>query len=260
MIRALSRSGPLSPAEERSLDTAAHFAADVRLLTTPEDLDALLATTSKTLGFDYHALVMHGPLPAARAAGLVLTNYPADWQARFADQDLWRVDPVQQACRITVLGFEWSSLPRLLAMTPRQRSLLEESRHYGLRQGFTVPLHLPGMRMSSCSFARATQRDLPATTLLEAQLVGQIAFDALLRLRGGGGEPIRLSPRQRDCVALSAAGLTDRGIARRLSLSEETVTKYLNAARRRCGASRRAQLVAAALRDGLISFDEIEAG
>jgi DNA-binding CsgD family transcriptional regulator len=66
---------------------------------------------------------------------------------------------------------------------------------------------------------------------------------------------IVVAVRERDCVTLLGAGLTDGEIGRRLALSEETVTKYLNAARRRNGFARRSQLIVAALRDGEIAAD-----
>lgn len=50
---------------------------------------------------------------------------------------------------------------------------------------------------------------------------------------------------------------TDWEIGAILRLSEETVTAYLKAARRRLGVARRTQLAIAAVSYGLIAFDEI---
>ncbi|URW75895.1 autoinducer binding domain-containing protein [Sphingomonas donggukensis] len=221
-----------------------------------DDAGRLLIAAAAALGFDYLALAEHGDLSDTQRSLALISNYPASWQKVFVTRRLDRIDPVQQACQTQVSGFCWSALNTLIALRPEQSALLSESRHYGLGAGFTVPLHLPGARAASCSFAVRAGAVLPRESLWAADLVARMIFDHL-RAAATPTRPTRLSPRQRACVALMAAGLTDRGIARRLSLSEETVTKYLNAARRRYGLARRTQLVAAALRDGVIGYEDL---
>jgi len=55
-----------------------------------------------------------------------------------------------------------------------------------------------------------------------------------------------------------AQGKTDWEIGTILGLSEETVTKYLNAARSRYGVVRRTQLAIAALCDGTLGIEEVD--
>lgn len=238
------------------LDLVRWFAARMRRASDLGRLGALLGDASRALGFRYHALVDHGDLSTA---GLVITNYPEAWQKRYAAQRLDRHDPVQRACARTAIGFGWRALPALISLGARERALLGESRRFGLGTGFTVPLHMPGARAASCSFAVEPGGALPADRLFSAQLLASLAGERARRLGGARQRPpIALSPRQRQCVAGLATGLTDRGIARRLGLSEETVTNYLNAARRRFGLATRSQLLGWALRDGLIGFDALD--
>ena len=65
-------------------------------------------------------------------------------------------------------------------------------------------------------------------------------------------KPIRLSPRQREILALVAQGATDNEIARRLCLSSTSVSQYMKKIRARLGASSRAHAVALALRLGIL--------
>lgn len=241
------------------LDPVRWFSRTSARVDRADRLQALLIEAAARLGFSYVALADHGDLGARAPAALRLTNYPQDWQDRFIRDQLYRIDPVQQAARSRLMGFRWSRLGDLVDLTPQQSEVMDNSRRYGFGDGFTVPLHLPGQRAASCSFAVERGGAFPTAQLASAQLLGQAAFEAARAALGRRRPGPRLSPRQRECVALLAAGLTDRGIARRLALSEETVTKYLNAARRRYGLGRRAQLVAAALRDGEIGFDDIGA-
>jgi LuxR family quorum-sensing system transcriptional regulator CciR len=217
-----------------------------------------MAEACHALGIRYFALVHH-VAPSERASGTIaLVNYPPSWREHYMANDLFRVDPVLRACRSMLVGFSWSRLGQLIDVRPQERAMLETSRRFGLGRGFTVPLHVPGERQASCSFAVERGASFPPETMLAAQLLGQLAFEAARPLaKRHGARPPPLSPRQREVVRLMAAGLPDRGIARDMGLSEETVTKYANAARRRYGLARRTQLVAAALHHGEIGVDDL---
>lgn len=237
-----------------SLALVRRFGRRSQLARSSDQLRRLLVEIAEAMGFRYVALVTHSA--SFGEDGLYLHNYPEAWVRQFRARRYQQIDPVHQACGVTLIGFRWSMLSTLIKLSASQREVLRASRRAGLGLGFTVPLHLPGARRASCSFAVAPGTPLPSENLLAAQLVGQLAYDAARRLTlDRPVRPLRLSARQRECVALLATGLTDKAIAVRLQLSEETVTKYLNAARRRHGFHRRSQLIAAALLDGEIGID-----
>ena len=64
-----------------------------------------------------------------------------------------------------------------------------------------------------------------------------------------------LSRRQADVVKLAAAGLTAKQTATRLGISRHTVNEYVQNAKRRIGASTKAELVAWAVASGMLSVD-----
>lgn len=247
-----------SLSDRRAMQVAAEFAAAGQGVESTADLNSLLGAAAGELGFRFHALVHHGRIARAPAARLTLVDYPGSWQERFDADALYRIDPVQCACRTQLVGFSWNELGALVRLTPRQRQILEDSRRHGIGEGFTVPIHLPGERAASCSFATRDGVALPGRNLMAAQLVGQFGFEVSRRIGRPCERPRKpLSPRQRECVVLMAQGKSDWEIARILELSEETVTKYLNAARSRFDVARRTQLAIMALHDGEIGFDEV---
>jgi DNA-binding CsgD family transcriptional regulator len=63
---------------------------------------------------------------------------------------------------------------------------------------------------------------------------------------------VRLSPRQLECVVLLAAGCTSAMVAVRLKLSVHTVNQYISEACLRLEVRNRTQLVAEAIRLGLV--------
>ncbi|MGI5448123.1 response regulator [Streptomyces sp. CA-243310] len=73
-------------------------------------------------------------------------------------------------------------------------------------------------------FVSALRRVAAGGTALDPQVVAQL----LLR-RGGGTDPLeRLTPRERDVLALMAEGKSNAGIAAELVVSESAVAKHIN--------------------------------
>jgi LuxR family quorum-sensing system transcriptional regulator CciR len=234
------------------------LAGGLRGAASIEEFSVLLADTVCALGFAYHALVHHADLACPPPRFIFLQNYPASWVETYARAGLHRIDPARRLAGQRPGSFAWEELPRLGGLSDQERAMMEDAHRAGLGQGFTVPLHAPGERAASCSFAMAAGQDLPKRSVLAAELLAHVAFAALFDLRHPGRlQAPRLTARQRECVTLMAQGKTDWEIAAILGLGEETVTAYLKEARRRFGVSRRTQLALAALSYGLVGFDEI---
>lgn len=96
---------------------------------------------------------------------------------------------------------------------------------------------------------------LPVSTLTAAQLRATVHAAATgLRVDtglGDGHEP-ELDPRARRVLELMAEGYGTRDIASAMSYSERTIKKLITGLQRELGARSRAQLVAEAIRRGLI--------
>ncbi|MEO0922280.1 MAG: helix-turn-helix transcriptional regulator [Pseudomonadota bacterium] len=87
-------------------------------------------------------------------------------------------------------------------------------------------------------------RALASELFAEGQQVCDLAF---------GDEPVRLSPRERDCLHWAAMGRSTKEIADTLSLSDNTVNEYFASAQRKLKASNRVQAVMRAYMIDLIS-------
>lgn len=245
-------------ASEAAMALVAGFAEPVRAAATVGELGALLADAASGLGFPYHALVQHADLCRPPPRFLFLQNYPVAWVETFARSGLHREDPAQRLAARRPGGFAWADLPRLMRLSAQQDQLLDRARKAGLGDGYTVPLHAPGARGASCSFATAPGTPLVPDVLLAAELLAHLAFAAVHGLlRGAQHEVPCLSRREEECVVLMAQGKTDWEIGVILGLAEETVTKYLKTARARFGVSRRTQLAIAAVCHGTLGLDEI---
>ena len=234
------------------------FVRDVRGLETEEALAGALADVSRDLGFRYFALTHHVDVRRSSAA-IRIHNYPDGWAEWFDEQSLGATDPVHRATNVTSIGFAWSKLPEMIALTANDRRVLDLARKQGIGEGFTVPAHVPGEAHGSCSFACATGDRFSEQHLPLLQLVGAFAFEAarqMNRSRYSAG-PIQLTDRQRECVMWAARGKSDWEIARVLGVSEATVGEHLRHAYERYGVGKRTLVTVHALFDGTIGFLDV---
>jgi LuxR family quorum-sensing system transcriptional regulator CciR len=232
-----------------------------RLARVVEDRDQLrqaLGRTVRALGFDHFALQGEG-------ARLLLADLPANW--------IFRPDPerdvVFAAAAHSLSPFLWSDIPRLVALAPVDARAVESA-----PPGFAVPLHgspfstgLAPSRLAQarsfagcCSFLMRKGAALPAESFAAAHYVAALAFEAAARVDRVQPTRPRLTPRQRDCMVLAAQGKSDWEIGKLLGISESTVHKHIEDAKRRFGVSTRIQLVVRGLAEARLSFSDILGG
>ncbi len=239
------------------------FVQEVNRVTTFSELSGLMESMSRTLGFDYFALVHHVELVGPEV--IDLENYPPVWREMIIERKYTSDDPILVACEHTNVGFRWSDVHKWIALSKRQQEILNGARAAGIGEGFTVPVHIPGEYAGSCSFGLRMGHAFDGSTMPAAQFVGCFGFEAARRLlhaqRLQTGKEItplpRLTPRQLDCVVLAAAGKSDWHAAQLLGISDQTVHQHIEDAKRRYGVATRLQLVVRALFDGQLTFRDI---
>lgn len=222
-------------------------------------LSSLLAIAAQELGFHYFALLHHSSLDTPPASYVRLDNYPLEWVDELVRHGLVEHDPVHLACRRSNFAFEWADLGELISLRPRQIAILERSHHFGIGDGLTVPVNVPGEPSGSCSFATTLGARLPQQRIDSAYSVGSHAFKAARRLAGlpHSAKNPQLSRREVQCVRLMAAGKTDWEIAAILGISIETVKRHVTRARLAYDVVTRTQLVVLAVRDGWAAFEDV---
>ena len=242
------------------------FVRLIRACTDSRSLRAALAHVSRQLGFDYFALTYHIERRHLRAhlrptEPFTLDDYPAEWKKLMMARRYFSDDPVLAAVERTSAAFVWSDIPNLMELTARQREILQAAAAMGLGEGFTVPVHVPGDCTGSCSFIARAGQELPREALPAAQYLGAIAFETARRFVAATKiRAPRLTQRQFDCIVLVAQGKSDSDVGRLLGISDQTVHKHIEDAKRRYGVATRIQLVVRTLFDNRLTFGDVLSG
>lgn len=218
----------------------------------------LLGEAAAELGFHHFALLDHCSLTSAGKGLVRIHNYPESWVEELLERGYAVDDPVHLASRRTNTGFSWDELDGLIPLSRRHRRILARSRSFGLGDGFTIPVNVPGEPSGSCSFAVRAGLGLPRSRLRCAELIGAYAFRAARRIHPPPGRLQRphLSRRELECLRLVARGKSDREIAIILGISSETARQYVKRARAAYDVVSRTQLVVHGLLDGWLGFED----
>lgn len=248
-------------------DDVQKFVREANRVTEFDELSRLLNGTIKEFGFDYFALVHHTSIFKSREALLSLHDFPESWSGIFRERGYFFDDPVLVACERFVTPFVWSDVPQLIALTPKQREVLDAATEAGLGGGYTIPIHIPGEGTAVCTFSTRLGRELPKATFPAAQYVGCFAFEAARRVAKRQApakpgliqedKPPQLTRRQLDCVVLAGRGKSDRDVAQILGISDQTVHHHMEEAKRRYDVATRMQLVVRVLFDNHVVFADL---
>jgi len=227
-----------------------------------------LAQLRTRLGEAARALGFHHFLLQGGGGQVWLADLPPGWTMAAPADDAVLVTAAQ-----SYAPFLWSDISRLIALTSGQRDFMDAAHKSGLGAAVTVPIHRPRGADAAgsysdfagcCSFMMKSGALLPLGSLAAAHYVGAMAFDTAENLRRVRSGPLRrgpqLTPRQRDCVVLVAQGKSDWEIGQVLGISDSTVHKHIEDAKRRFSVSTRIQLVVRSLFDARLSFDDVMKG
>jgi LuxR family transcriptional regulator, quorum-sensing system regulator CciR len=243
------------------------FVREANRVTELSELQRLVESAARELGFDYFALVHHVNIYKSKENVVFLFDFPISWAEIIDSKGYFIDDPVHIACEKSVAPFTWADMPRMIDMTERQKGMLEAARLAGLGGGFTVPVHVPGDRIGSCTFATRLGRDLPEHIFPAAHYIGSFAFEAARRIvqNRNAGRADRLRPpgqqkltrRQLDCVVLAGRGKSDKDVAQILGISDQTVHQHMEAAKKKYDVATRTQLIVHALFDSQLAFADL---
>jgi DNA-binding NarL/FixJ family response regulator len=206
---------------------------------------------------DDHEMVLEGlKAMLARFAGRVrVVGVAASTEE--AQRVVSALDPDVVLCDVRLRGSSGLDLcRRLIELNPQRRVLLlsvyedEQYLYQALRVGAAGYLL---KRVGGEELVTSLERVQAGEIVVDTTLAGRVASSAA-RLHSGEfwpGARLGLSQRESEVLGFIVAGLSNRAIASRLIIGEETVKSHTRAIYRKLGVGDRAGAVAAALREGV---------
>lgn len=213
-----------------------------------KDLREGLAETAAALNLCCFAYLSLPRVPDA--SPLLISNYPSTWTSYYLQKQYERIDPVISQVLRCPDPFRWG-----LGIGPRagsdpERELFEEAARFGIRGGFTIPIHDNNGTIAAVTFATDERRSAFERTIADHALVLQlmaICFHAHAQRKMASEnrlDGINLSPREVECLRWAAEGKSAWESGRIMGISRHTVAFHLENAKAKLGVRSTIQAVA----------------
>lgn len=173
----------------------------------------------------------------------LISTYPRPWTDHYLNSHYERLDPVIRRALQETEPFEWGNGIELPKLSDAQRQLFEEAAKFGIRYGFTIPIHDGRGPVAAVTFASDEQgptfrRCVEAHHHVLQLMALYFHASARRKLRSDRiVDGVALSPREYQCLEWSAAGKTASDIGGILGIKRRTAAFHLDNARAKLGVS-----------------------
>lgn len=212
------------------------------------DLKTVLAEAAGALDLSCFAYLL---LPYRRGdEPRLISTYPVRWTDHYLRQRYERFDPVIVEALARPQPFEWGLGFSSKPLSSSQNCLLEEAAQFGIRCGFTVPVHDSRGPIAAVTFAAderrpAFQRGIEHNERVLQLMAMYFHMHARRRLAPDRVvDGVALSPRELECLEWAARGKSAWEIGRLLSISRRTAAFHLDNAKTKLGVRTISQAVA----------------
>lgn len=190
-------------------------------------------------------------------SGILLNSRPQSYVERYAEQNYVTRDPVVRELRRTIRPYSWSDVRQQNRLTKQETDIIDEAREFSCRDGLTVPIVTLSGAVSIVSPC-GLDPDMSSRGRSAVELISVMGMQALKRARLGhlreSANCQPLTPREREVLQWVAAGKSDSEIGEILLISESTVLKHVESAKRKLDTYKRTSAVVEALRRGEIAL------
>lgn len=237
--------------------------AEVRLaIVERKPLEPVIAGICRSLGFEQFVYATATvPLPNRESRSLVWTTMPWDWVLEYERNAYIEIDPRVTQTVGRRMPLVWDAAD--YAQDARVAGFFRAAGRYGIGSGVIVPLSDPVYVRIGVGFNSPIT---PVPPERRAQIEGRLG-DLMLFATGfhdlfvanyldtqarPGGAEFLLSPREIECLALAARGMSSQEIGFKLGIAERTANYYFANIVGKLGVLNRKEAIAVAISKGMI--------
>jgi LuxR family transcriptional regulator len=206
--------------------------------TNEAEFSAALIEAARGLGFEYCAFGMRTPLPLSNPKIMMVNNYSAEWQQRYAKENYLAVDPSVAHGLKSVLPLIWNE-----NLFGSSRPFWEDAHAHGLKIGWAQSSIDAGGAVGMLTLARSAD-ELTGAELRESaprmRWLVQMALEGMRRMSAAQRPPeapIRLTAREVEVLRWTADGKTSGEVGQIMDISERTVNFHINNSLEKLGAN-----------------------
>jgi LuxR family quorum sensing-dependent transcriptional regulator len=225
------------------------FIDRIMLVSDPNEIIAAFHSAIVPFGYTTSILTGLPNLTERFEQKVLLKHWPEEWFGLYIREKYILDDPVGWFCRSTTQPFEWSEARYDPGRQPRSREIMNAAAAFGMNRGLCIPVHgLFGLDW--CVSMGGENIDLSPLAKASVHLMSIYAFNKVHR----EADPLtlsaarRLTAREREVIAWTAAGESAWEASCILGIAEDTVNKHAASAARKLNATNKTQAVAEAIR------------
>lgn len=219
--------------------------------------DALLELFRSAVGDVGYENIVMAEVAGGDILELPVILCPDGYPEYYFESGFQNIDPVLPLAMTTRAPYRWAEIGNSVPLNKQQRDFFEECNRIGVADGVTFPLHGPRGSTTVVSLSRRQPNaDGHARTqeLTVMAMVFSMSLRRLTRPEETLEPPIRLSPREHECLNWCKAGKSAWEISQILGISERTAQFHISNAMAKLGASSRIAAVVMAIQQGLLSL------
>lgn len=232
------------------------FVAEVEQTASQACLEDRLKGVMKASGFGLFTYLELHPNETKHTSYRVST-YPRIWIDRYVEQTYRDVDPSVLYAKRAMGAIIWPPENFLGISEDALAEFYDESAQFGIRSGFTIPMHGPGSTVALLTAATDVAKSDIEYTLKRNRHAWRMlvasTFVTSMRFRRAEVEEVKLSPREAECLLWTSRGKTAGEIGTILSIAERTAVQHLTNACRKFGVYSKHLAVVKAVMMGLIA-------
>lgn len=223
------------------------------------DVDAIMREISiaaRYFGLDCFA-ISGLPLPGEKIDPyFLLSGWPEEWFKRYLTENHVHADPVIYQTMTSDEPFVWSETLEHRRLSRLSKRVMDEATEFKMRDGFSVPLHLPGGFQAIVTYG-AERVDLSQEARAILHIISIYAHNQLRSISKNETNTNKnstpyITAAEREVIYWAAEGKTNWEIGKILGRSARTVQHELCSAQQKLSCVNRGQVIAEALRLGII--------
>jgi DNA-binding CsgD family transcriptional regulator len=231
-----------------------------------EDLIPVIQQITHELGFDNFmhgvSLSMH---PNAESHSFVFTTLPLEWVALYDQKAYIEVDPRIEHGLASALPFVWDQAS-LIGKSRALDAFLADAERYGVASGVSVSTRDFQSRSGITALSSTTPKlDAEARNKIAGQINDILALGTyfhelvVMAIMEDKVPPMSrgapLSPRERQCLLMSANGMSSLDISKKLGIAERTANFHFSNIVTKLNVLNRKEAVARAIAQGIIHLE-----